>query len=78
MSVRREPLHAITRAEVAAEGFPQWTPAEFVTFFCDSHKGIQPGSDVTRIEWRYLDAEKVVLGLGEDGKRPETNGDRNA
>ena len=57
VSVSREPLHAITKAEVAAEGFPQWTPAEFVEFFCGSHKGIQPGSDVTRIEWRYLDEE---------------------
>jgi hypothetical protein len=55
VSVRREPLHAITKAEVAAEGFPDWAPAEFVEFFCDSHHGIQPGSDVTRIEWRYLE-----------------------
>jgi hypothetical protein len=56
VSVRREPLHAITRADVAAEGFPEWTAAGFVAFFCDSHRGIQPGSDVTRIEWRYLEA----------------------
>lgn len=54
VSVRREPLHAITEAEVAAEGFPEWTPAEFVAFFCRTHNGIQPGSDVTRIEWRYI------------------------
>lgn len=68
ISVRREPLHAITKAEVAAEGFPEWTPAEFVAFFCSTHKDIQPASDVTRVEWRYLDAEKLVLGLGEDGE----------
>ena len=60
VSVCREPLHAITKAEVAAEGFPDWTPAEFVQFFCGAHHGIQPGSDVTRIEWRYLDVEKAV------------------
>jgi len=34
-SVRREPLlDAITVADVAAEGFPQMTPAQFVSFFC--------------------------------------------
>ena len=60
VSVRREPLNAITAADVAAEGFPEWTAAEFVAFFCGSHKGIQPDSDVTRIEWRYLDVEKTV------------------
>jgi hypothetical protein len=53
-SVRREPLHAITKAEVAAEGFPEWTPAEFVSFFCGTHKGCTPDADVTRIEWRYI------------------------
>ena len=54
VSVRREPLHAIMAADVAAEGFPEWTPDEFVAFFCGSHKGIRPDSDVTRIKWRYL------------------------
>jgi hypothetical protein len=58
VSVRRERLDAITAAEVAAEGFPLWTPAEFVEFFCGTHHGIGPGSDVTRIEWHYV---------GEDG-----------
>jgi hypothetical protein len=32
VSVRREPLSAITAEDVAAEGFPQMTPAEFVSF----------------------------------------------
>jgi len=38
-------------------GFPHMTPAEFAAFFCGSHKGCTPGSMVTRIEWRYVDAE---------------------
>lgn len=54
VSVRRECLDAITAADVAAEGFPDWTPAEFVSFFCGTHKGCTPDSDVTRIEWRYI------------------------
>lgn len=55
VSVRREPLHAITRAEVTAEGFPAMGPAEFIAFFCASHKGCTPETVVTRIEWRYLE-----------------------
>ena len=57
VSVRREPLAAITAADVTAEGFPGWTPGRFVEFFCGSHKGIQPDSDITRIEWRYIERE---------------------
>jgi hypothetical protein len=57
MSVRREPLNAITVADVAAEGFPGWAPDRFVEFFCGTHKGIRPDSDVTRIEWCYIMAE---------------------
>lgn len=54
-AVRRERLDAITAADVTAEGFPQMTPAEFVSFFCATHRGCSPGTEVTRIEWRYLD-----------------------
>ncbi len=54
-AVHRERLDAITAADVAAEGFPQLTPAEFVSFFCGPHRGCGPGTEVTRIEWRYLD-----------------------
>jgi hypothetical protein len=54
VSARREPLNAITQDEVIAEGFPDMTPAEFIAFFCNSHKGCTPDSIVTRIEWRYL------------------------
>jgi hypothetical protein len=56
ISVRREPLEAITAADVAAEGFPQMTPGQFVRFFCETHHGCQPWHEVTRIEWRYLRA----------------------
>ncbi|WP_280264659.1 hypothetical protein [Nocardia wallacei] len=55
LAVRRERLDSITAEEVAAEGFPGMSPAEFVAFFCNSHKGCTPASEVTRIQWRYLD-----------------------
>lgn len=42
ISVRRERLDAITPADVAAEGFPGMTPAEFVAFFCRTHRRCEP------------------------------------
>jgi hypothetical protein len=57
VAVRRERLDAITAADVAAEGFPQMTAAEFVGFFCETHRSCGPDTEVTRIEWRYLDEE---------------------
>lgn len=53
VSVRRERLDTITPADVTAEGFPDLTAAEFVEFFCASHRGIGPDDEVTRIEWTY-------------------------
>lgn len=54
VDVRLERLDAITAAEVAREGFPEWTPEQFVEFFCD-HMKVTPDTVVTRIEWRYLE-----------------------
>jgi len=61
-AVSREPLDAITPDEVAAEGFPHWTPGEFVAFFCDTHRRCTPATEVTRIQWRYLDSPPVAAG----------------
>jgi hypothetical protein len=58
VSVRREPLDTITAADVAAEGFPGETPAWFIEFFCSTHNGVTPESEVTRIAWRYLDGDR--------------------
>ncbi len=58
VSVRREQLYNIGTDEVVAEGFPGMTPDEFVEFFCASHKGCQPDSTVTRIEWRYIETDR--------------------
>lgn len=66
IDTRREPLSAITPADVAREGFPTiyettddlfdgtpWTPQRFVSYFC-AHMHCTPDTEVTRIEWRYL------------------------
>ena len=55
VSVRREPLNAITPADVVSEGFPpDWTTLKFIQFWVQ-HMGGHPLQEVTRIEWRYLD-----------------------
>ena len=55
VSVRREPLNAITMGDVVREGFAAawYTPLWFVQFFTD-HMGGDYRQEVTRIEWRYL------------------------
>lgn len=55
VAVTREPLSAITPAEVALEGFPGMTPAEFIRRFFTDAQGIPADAEVTRVEWRYLE-----------------------
>jgi hypothetical protein len=53
VSVRREPLNAITAEDVAAEGFPGWIPEKFISFFIGTHKDCESATVVTRIQWAY-------------------------
>ena len=43
------------RDEINAEGFPLLTADEFVNFFCASHNGCTPETNVTRIKFKYVD-----------------------
>lgn len=54
VSVRREPLDAITDEDVVREGFPAWGRLDFVAFFCTEMR-CSHSTEVTRIEWRYLE-----------------------
>ena len=56
VSVRREPLNAVTLGEVQREGFLYFGPSQFIEFFTQ-HMGCAPDTEVTRIEWRYLDEQ---------------------
>ncbi|HET6503706.1 MAG TPA: hypothetical protein VFG87_23400 [Amycolatopsis sp.] len=56
VSVRREQLRHIAPGETALEGFPNMTGGQFVEFFCEHMKCV-PYTEVTRIEWRYLDED---------------------
>jgi hypothetical protein len=60
VSVRRERLDAITADDCALEGFPEMTPAQFVEFYCAAHRGCKPSSEITRIQWRYLDDNEAA------------------
>jgi hypothetical protein len=72
VSVRREPLNAVTPADVTAEGFPQMTPAEFVSFFCATHRGCTPETEVTRVAWRYLNLQTPACKSRQKQERKES------
>ena len=59
ISVRKEPLNTITQDDVISEGFPEWTPNDFIDFLCKKHK-IPSCTIVNRIEFRYLDIENLI------------------
>lgn len=54
VSVRRELLYQIDRRDVVLEGFAAMEPAAFVEMFCKHHR-ITPDTEVTRIEFEYVD-----------------------
>ncbi|MEJ1422231.1 MAG: ASCH domain-containing protein [Candidatus Sedimenticola sp. (ex Thyasira tokunagai)] len=53
VSTRPEPLNAITQEDVIREGFPDWTPSQFIQMLVDHYK-IDPAKTVNRIEFEYL------------------------
>lgn len=56
ISTRAEPLRDITQDDVIREGFPEWTPDDFVKMLV-SHYKTDPGAIVNRIEYKYLDGK---------------------
>ena len=54
VSTRPERLYSIDAADVAREGFPDMTPADFVAMFC-RHNKCASDTIVNRIEFEYLD-----------------------
>jgi hypothetical protein len=60
VSVGREPLEAITQEDVVREGFPDWTPAQFIALYEKINP--RPKGHPNRIEFRYV---------GEAGPDPE-------
>lgn len=61
VSVCREPLSAILEEPegCAKEGFPRVRPEAFVAMFCE-HNRCKPETEVTRIEYEYLEYPKLA------------------
>lgn len=59
ISVREESLNMITQEDVVREGFPEWTPDQFVQMLVKHYK-IDPAKTVNRIEFkRVTDTEEA-------------------
>ena len=54
VDVSRVPLWHITSDDVFDEGFPEWSTADFIDFYCGTFGG-DFRQLVTRIEFRYLE-----------------------
>ena len=53
ISTRKETLNEITQEEVIREGFPGWTPEQFVKMLVD-HYRVDQTSKINRIEFEYI------------------------
>lgn len=55
VSTRAEALNAITPDDVVREGYPRWTPEQFIKMFCWQMR-CKPDTIVNRIEFEYIDS----------------------
>ncbi|MCK5607568.1 hypothetical protein KAR91_37135 [Candidatus Pacearchaeota archaeon] len=62
LSVREEPLSAITQEDVIKEGFPGWSPQQFIDFLCKESR-CTPKKTFNRIEFEYEDIYKKAVDL---------------
>ena len=53
ISVRREPLHEITKDDCTKEGFPEMEPEDFINMLC-GHSRCNRNDTVTRIEFEHI------------------------
>ncbi|MEH6474438.1 MAG: hypothetical protein V7727_02060 [Sneathiella sp.] len=56
LNVRTERLHDITQDDVIKEGFPHWTPEDFIDLLT-SHYTVTDDSIVRRIEFEHVESE---------------------
>jgi hypothetical protein len=59
LSTRREQLNQIAPEDVAKEGFPQWTSADFIEMYC-AHNHCEDTATVNRIEFRYIPKQATL------------------
>lgn len=56
VSVRREKLRDINQVECKREGFPHFTPYDFIMMFMGANRCLDD-IEVNRIQYRYIDGE---------------------
>lgn len=66
VSVRREPLNAITPEDCVREGFPNLSPIGFCEMFVEA-MGCQFGTTITRIEFKHVDEAPAHYSLDAGG-----------
>jgi len=54
VAVSSEPLHAISAADVVREGYPDWSPQQFIEMFMRQNK-VSADTRVNRIEFEYIE-----------------------
>ncbi len=59
LSVRREQLNQITAEDVAREGFPKWSPDDFIKMY-RTHNRCEDTAIVNRIEFCYLPKQLLL------------------
>lgn len=57
VSVRAEPLEAITLEDCCREGFPHFQPQDFVEMLVN-HYGCEPTKECNRIEFKYVEGDR--------------------
>ena len=53
LSASRERLRMINQTDVIREGFPTWTPDQFIEFYCKANECTRD-DEVTRIEFKRI------------------------
>lgn len=53
VSIRQEPLNAITQEDCIREGFPDWSPEKFISFIM-VHYGCKATDLINRIEFKRI------------------------
>jgi hypothetical protein len=54
LSIHSQPLNQISQDDVVKEGYPDWTPDDYVRHFCKVFK-VKPDTPINRIEFAYHD-----------------------
>lgn len=56
--VRFESLNSILQSDCTLEGFPSMDRLEFIDMFIKSHKEVSHFTQITRIEYKFIEEEK--------------------